>query len=124
MAIQAISTIESKPKKTHFVSGAVLGAAIGAGARYIAPTKNEIGQIFNKDTFKKVMSKANTAARGESRSILKFAGLGALTVTGLNLIGKAISGLKTEQNNLNFDYSKYGAFFDSGDCACEIMWLG
>jgi len=124
MAIQAISTVESKPKKSRVVPTAALGAVIGAGIRYIAPTKSEMGQILNKDAFKKVMSKANTAARGESRSILKFAGLGALVATGLNLMGKAISSIKAEQNNLHYDNSKYGAFFDSGDCACEIMWLG
>lgn len=124
MAIQAISTIKPQRKKNHFASAALLGAAAGAGIRYIAPTKNELGQILNKDAFQKAISNASTTARAQSRSILKYAGAGALVGTGLNIASKVFKGIKNYQNSISFDYSKYGVFFDSSECACEVMWLG
>lgn len=124
MAIQAVSTIKPQQKKNRFVPTVALGAVGGAAVRYVVPTKNEIGQVVNKDAFKKAASKTAALTRGESRSILKFAGFGALIAGSLNITAKAINCIKKSQDNMHYDYSKYGAFFDSGECACEVMWLG
>ena len=97
------------------------GAALGAGARFILPTKTEMGSMKTAtDTF---FSNAKTSARGANRSILKYAGIGALVAAGANLIAKTFKNGK--ENNEAIDFTKYEALYDTpADSAYAIMWYG
>ena len=99
----------------------VLGAAAGMGARYIVPTKNELSSMFNKEAVDTFVSSSATAARGASRSILKYGAIGALVATGIALLTKVLGGQK---QNDSASYSKLGALIDAPDYAVEVMWYG
>ena len=121
MGVQKIQITE--PNKS--ISGKVaatgaLGAAVGAGARYIVPTKAEASSIFNKDAVDTFVSNASTKARGADRSILKYAGIGGAAALLIGAIAKIFP--KTE--NKPDEYSKYGALLDAPDYAVEVMWYG
>ena len=108
----------TKRNNARLMLSTAAGAVLGAGTRYIMPTKAEVGKIKAAgDTF---FSNAATAARGANRSILKYSGIGALAGAGLVLLSKLFP--KKEEHNA--EYSKLGALIDAPDYACEIMWYG
>ncbi|MBR2068325.1 MAG: hypothetical protein IJ877_01055 [Candidatus Gastranaerophilales bacterium] len=117
MALEAISRVE--PKRRSFPSlglSAGVGAAVGTGLRYIVPTKAELA---SSDSF---VSSAAMNARGASRSILKYGGIGALVALGIALVAKAFAPHQKQETNI--EYTKLGALIDAPDYACEIMWYG
>ncbi len=105
----------------HTAVASVAGALAGAGARYIVPTQKELSSIINKDAVDTFTSSAATSLRGSNRSILKYAGVGALVAAGLTLLSKIFPAKKNIDNS---DYSKMGALLDAPDYAVEIMWYG
>ncbi len=123
MTLSAVSTIKphnehKNTKKTVLMSAA--GGALGAGLRYIIPTKEEFQAIYNKNSKDCFLSSSKMNARGESRSILKYSGFGALIALGLSFAGRLLTP-KTE-NQKNITYTKYGALLDAPAYSCEIMW--
>ncbi len=113
----------NKTNNARLVLTTATGAALGSLSRYIIPTKNEIKNFKTcSDSF---FSNASTSARGASRSILKFAGAGAIIAAGLHII-KNLLASKQAQNEPKdtFTYSKYGVFADASDYACEIFLYG
>ncbi len=118
MALEAISIVEPKRKKVPSVAlSAGAGALVGAGARYIVPTKAELSSA---DSF---ISTAAMNARANGRSILKYGAIGALAATGIALLSKLFTPEHKKENS-NIEYSKLGALVDASDYACEIMWYG
>jgi len=121
MSVQSIQITE--PSKNNFgrvaTTGAI-GAALGAGARYVVPTKAEASSIFNKEAVDTFVSSASAQARGANRSILKYAGAGGA----IAIILGALSKLFPKHNEKNDEYSKYAALLDAPDYAVEVMWYG
>jgi len=99
------------------------GAVAGAAARYAIPTKTEIKNIVNKDAIDTFVSNNATQARGAGRSVLKYAGAGALVAAGLNLLSRIFPD-KNAYEKANSEYTKFGALVDAPDYAVEIMWYG
>ena len=100
------------------------GAALGAGARYVLPTKAEKTALkAAKDTF---FSSANVAARGNGRSILKYGGIGAILAGGLYLLSKFFENKKIEDSKYidSFEYAKYADLIEAPGIACELFWYG
>ena len=117
MALKAVSITEPKRRKVPSVAiGAGAGALIGAGARYLIPMKSE---LVSADKF---ISSAAMTARGNSRSILKYGGIGALVAAGLVLLAKTFTPEHKKDDSV--EYTKLGALVDAPDYACEIMWYG
>ncbi len=111
----------TKRSNARLMLSTAAGAALGAGARYIMPTKTEVGKIKAAgDTF---FSNAATAARGANRSILKYAGIGALIAAGAHLLSRVIT-KNNEKYADSFEYSKYQAIIDAPDYATEIFLYG
>lgn len=124
MAIEAIQAATPKRNNAHTMLLGTTGAALGAAARYYVPTKEELSLIKSKqaDGF---FSTAKAAARANKRSILKYAGVGAIIAAGIGLIVKLIKDSKLpKQQPEKIEYSKMGALIDASDYACEIMWWG
>ena len=118
MSLKAISTVEPKRRSIPSVGmSALAGAGVGAGLRYILPTKNELQSM---DTF---VSSAAMSARSANRSILKYSVLGALVASGLALLAKLFTP-EHKNDNTNIEYTKLGALIDAPDYSCEIMWYG
>ena len=116
MALEAISRVE--PKKRNFPSLAMsagAGAILGAGARYILPSKKELSSAD------KFLSSTAMSARGAGRSILKYGALGAAIAAGIALLIKAFT--PQHKENTNVEYTKLGALVNAPDYACEIMWF-
>ena len=98
------------------------GAALGAGARFVVPTKNEMGALKTaSDTF---FSNAKTSARGANRSILKYAGIGAVVAAGIHTLAKLFAKNNTSKTADSFEYSKYQALIDAPEYAAEILIYG
>ena len=93
------------------------GAVAGAGARFVLPTKNEFNTI--KTATDSFFSSTSTVARGSKRSILKYAGIGALIAAGIHTIAKAVK--KSKETTDSIEYSKYQAIIDAPEYACEIL---
>ena len=112
----------TKRNNAHLMLTTATGAALGAGVRYILPTKTEM-RTFNDvaDTF---FSNTSVAARGANRSILKYAGIGAVVACGAHLISKLFDKKPQEQYEDSFEYSKLQTFIDAPDYACEILLYG
>lgn len=104
-------TQPTKRKNANFALTTAAGAAIGSCARYVLPLKNTADEFVS------------SSAKGAQRSILKYAGAGALIAAGANILSRAFS-KKQEFENENFEYSKYAALIDAPDYACEILWWG
>ena len=117
MSLQAISTVEPKRRLTSLPLNAVAGAGIGAGLRYILPSKDEMRSM---DTF---VSSAAMNARGANRSILKYGAIGALIASGLTLLAKVYTSDNSKKDT-SLEYTKLGALIDAPDYSCEIMWYG
>jgi len=121
MSVQAIQS--TQPKKNQIgklaLQGA-MGAAVGAGARYVLPTKSELGAVFNKDAVDSFVSSASAQARGADRSILKYTGIGAVAALLLGVASKIFP----KHEDKNNEYNKYNALLDAPDYAVEIMWYG
>lgn len=121
MDIKPIQTTNNKRNNSHIMLSSAVGAAVGAGARYIVPTKTELNQLINKDAVDTFVSNTATAARGSKRSILKYGGIGAAIAAGLSVLAKAFS----SKNREALEYSKYAALMDTpADSAYAIMWYG
>lgn len=120
MTVKAITVTEPKRNNHSLMLPAAMGAAAGAVARYVVPTKAEITKILNKETADSFVSSTAMAARGASRSILKYGGIGA-AIGGVGaFLVKAFTPQKANHSN---DYSKYGAIIDSSaDSAYALYW--
>lgn len=120
-----ISTLNEQPKqKKNFsmVPAALLGAAMGSGARYVMPTKAELGSLFNKENFDTFVSSAATTARGAGRSILSFAAIGAVLTAGVAAIINKVNNASNPKQNEKVEYTKLGALIDAAPYACEVLW--
>ena len=108
----------TKRNNAQLVLNTAMGAAVGCASRYVLPTKNELGSMKTcADTF---FSNASTSARGASRSVLKYAGIGALVAGVIHLASRLFSQKAQEQTD-TFEYSKYSAIIDAPEYACEIL---
>ena len=116
--IQALTVKEQPKQKRNLVPAALIGAAMGSGARYIIPTRVEAKNLLNKETFDTFVSSAATKTRGANRSILTFAAIGAALAAGIS----AIANLTKKSNNESDQYTKLGALMDASPVACEILW--
>ena len=116
MSLQAISTVEPKRKNSSLGICAAAGAAAGAGARYLVPTKTEMKSV---DSF---VSSAAMSARGANRSILKYGAAGAAIAAGLNLLAKAFT--PEHKKDKSVEYTKLGALMDAPDYSCQFIWYG
>ena len=122
MSVNSIQITE--PNKNSYKKVAAtgaMGAIMGAGARYVVPTKTEANSIFNKDAVDTFVSNASVKARGANRSILKYSGIGAAVALLIGGIAKLFS---PKADNKDTEYSKYGALLDAPDYAVEVMWYG
>lgn len=109
----------NRKNNTHLMLSTATGAALGATARYIVPTKNEIGSLKTAgDTF---FSSAATNARGANRSILKYAGIGAVIAAGISLIAKLVKNHQVQKQTDSFEYTKYEALLDTPGYAWEYV---
>ncbi len=126
MADLTINVNPTPKRKPNTALMAGVGAAVGAGARYILPTEKEMSSILNKENVDTFVSSASAVARANSRSILKYGAVGAAVAAGISLIAKAFNSNKNkEEENINdIQYSKYQAILDSSDYACQVMWWG
>ena len=102
---------------------AAAGAAIGAGARYVLPTKKELSSLLNKESVDTFVSSTAAVARANSRSILKYGSVGALVAAGISIISHALKPKKDEEQFENIQYKKYEAILDAPEYACQITWL-
>ena len=121
MSVNSIQITE--PTKNNFgkvVATGALGAAMGAGARYVVPTKAEASSIFNKEAMDTFVSNASAQARGANRSILKYSGIGAVAT----LLLAGLTKIFPKHDDKNSEYSKYAALLDAPDYAVEVMWYG
>ena len=121
--IRVESNQPTKRNNARLMLTTATGAAIGAAARYVVPTKNEWkGVKESADTF---FSNTAATARSANRSILKYAAVGAVVAAGLSLVSRLFA--KPEyQHKLpphqdTFEYSKYQALIDAPEYACEIL---
>ena len=101
---------------------AAAGAAIGAGARYVLPTKKELSSLLNKESVDTFVSSAAAAARANNRSILKYGSVGALVAAGISIISHALKPQKDEEQLENIQYKKYEAILDAPADTCMIAW--
>ena len=94
------------------------GAALGAEARYVVPTKNECKNMkSSSDTF---FSNVAANARSANRSILKYATVGAVVAAGVSLVSRLFAKPKQTAQD-TFEYSKLQAYIDAPEYACEIL---
>ena len=115
-----INPIQPKTNNARLMLTTTAGAALGAAARYVVPTKTEWSGIkTSADTF---FSSASTMARKTNRSILKYAGIGAVVAAGISMLNKLLAknSNKFAQTD-SFEYSKYQALIDAPEYACEIL---
>ena len=120
MTVKAITMAEPKRNNHSVILPAAIGAAAGAAARYVVPTKAELTKIINKESVDSFVSSAAINARSANRSILKYGGIGA----GIAVLGALLVKAFTPQaKNRNAEYSKYGAVLDSSvDSAYAMIW--
>ena len=103
----------TKRNNAHLMLSTATGAALGAGARYILPTKVEA------DTF---LSNASVAARGANRSILKYSAVGAVIAGGIYLISKLFNSQKAKETQIDtFEINKYQALLETPGYAWEYV---
>ena len=121
--INSIQPTQQNKNYAKFAMASGIGAIAGAGARYLIPTKKEISAIFNKEAVDTFVSNTAAQARGANRSIVKYAGVGAIVAAGLTLLSKIFPSQKN-YDKANLEYSKFGALVDAPDYAVEIMWYG
>ncbi len=125
MTVKAVNITETpKRNNAHTMLLGTTGAVVGGLSRYVVPKKGELssfGDILKADTF----TNSKMAARAKDRSILKYAGIGAVVMAGAGLVAKLIKNSKIEKNNPEqVEYTKLGMLIDSSDYACEIVWWG
>ena len=121
MSVQSVKITEpSKNSLGKVAAAGALGAAVGAGARYVMPTKAEASSILNKTAVDSFVSSASAKARGADRSILKYAGIGGAAA----LLLAGLAKIFPKSNDKSNEYSKYGALLDAPDYAVEVMWYG
>ncbi len=120
MTVSAIKITEPKQKKAPLLQAGMMGAAMGAGARYLLPTKSELGSIFNKQNFDTFVSSSAIKSRGANRSILGYAALGAFILGGVSLILNKFKNHRPQPETV--EYTKLGALMDASPFACEVLW--
>lgn len=121
MRTQAISITEPK-KKTPIIAPALIGGTVGAAARYVVPTKAEMGSLINKEAVDTFVSNTATAARGSQRSILKYGGIGVVAGVAISAVTNFF---KQKSRELPLEYTKYEVLEDTpADSAYAIMWYG
>lgn len=123
MRVNAVEKTQfgNRQRSNNFALSTVAGAAVGAGARYLLPTKEQMKSMFSKESVDSFVLSANK--RGAERSILKYTAVGAVIAAGLNLVAKTFS--KTNREKQEFDFTKYEALHDTpADSAYAIMWYG
>ena len=110
----------TKRNNAQLMLATATGAALGAGSRFIIPSKGEFSALKNSaDSF---FSTAATSARGANRSILKYAGAGAIIAAGIHGLVKAFTKKPEKETYTDtFEYSKYAAIIDAPEYACEIL---
>ncbi len=112
----------TKRNNAQLLLATAAGAALGAGARFVVPTKNEMGALRTAaDSF---FSNAKTSARGAGRSILKYAGIGAVGAALVHTLAKLVAKKQAPKNGDSFEYSKYQALIDAPEYAAEILIYG
>jgi len=94
------------------------GAALGSVGAFVLPSKQELGNVFNKDRVDTFVSSVSQHAK--DRSIIKYAGFGAIALFAINALVKAFS--KKEPEKTNIEYSKWDALLDASDYACMATW--
>lgn len=125
MADITIKTVQPQKRKLSTPLMATAGALVGTGMRYVLPTKDELSNIFNKNTTDTFVSTLKNTAKADKRSILLYGGIGALIAAGTALIINAFRGNKNKEEDFEtVEYSKYGAAIDSSDYACMVLWYG
>ena len=121
MTVKAITFTEPKKNNHSLILPAAAGAVAGGVARYLAPTKAEMVNFLNKETTDSFVSQAKVSARSANRSMLKYAGVGALVAGAAALVAKAFSPQPKSPSTV--EYSKYGAVIDSSiDSAYAMIW--
>ena len=113
------TTQPTKRNNAQLMLTTATGAALGMGARYIIPTKNEFKNL--KGAADSFFSNASTAARGANRSMLKYGAIGALIAATVSLLTKLISSKNDEPNYTDtFEYSQFKTMFELPEVACEL----
>lgn len=120
--MQITKVESSQPKRGNGYLAMGAGALVGAAATAILPTKQEISNIINKQAVDSFVSSAATKARISSRSVGKFALIGALGALGINFLSKVFA--PKPQSDTSIEYSKWGAIIDASDYACMVTWYG
>ena len=122
MKLNAIETTQNNRRNgAKFMLTTAAGAAVGAVSRYVLPTKTQLPSVFNRETLDTFVSSASV--RGANRSILKYAGIGALVAACANLVAKTFQNGK--ENSEAIDFTKYEALYDTpADSAYAVMWYG
>ena len=124
--VQTVKVSLEQPYKTNnarLVLTTATGAVLGSLSRYVIPAKDEFKNLKTaSDSF---FSNAATSARGANRSILKYAGVGAVLGAVVHIAKNLLTNnQKKEEPADTFTYSKYGVFADASDYACEIFLYG
>ena len=122
MSIQKIQFNE--PRKQSIVPAAAVGAVAGMGARYVVPTKSELSGLLNKENVDKFVSSAAAATRGNARSAMKYAGIGAAIAAGTAALVNVFKAHKNPAIEGTIEYSKLGILLDAPDYAYEIYCYG
>ena len=114
MAITAIQP-QIEQRKFSYVPTASIGALAGFAARHIMPTKEELTSLA--DTFE---SSIKNTSKLNSRSVAKYAAVGALIATAATaVINKIVSKPEPKED---VQYTNMGILTDASPFACEVYW--
>ena len=117
-----ITRVEHKQplRKANIGLATAAGAVAGNAMRYVLPSKNAVNLKQSADEFVK-----SASLRAQNRSILKYAGIGALVCAGLSYAASKVFPFKKQDNPETIPYSKYGALIDSNaDSAYAVIYYG
>ncbi len=121
--VKTVSIVEQRrPQK--YALAATAGAIAGGVAKYVMPNQKELSMKLNKENIDTFVSSAATKARGESRSTLKYVGLGALVALGAKAVKNYFSPKEKLVKTSDVQYSKYDALLDAPDYSCMVLWYG
>ena len=111
MSVRPIQTTqyETRKKGANFLNAAVVGGTCGAFSRYVLPSKTQM------DSF---VSTAKNAAK--NRSILKYAGGGAIIALALASLKKVFDKFTIQDS----EFDKLDVLMDASPDACAILWYG
>ena len=101
----------TKRNNTRLMLSTAAGAAIGTSARYLVPTKAEMGTIKTAaDTF---FSSASTIARGANRSMLKYGAIGAIAAASITLLTRLFNNKQQTQQFDTIEFSRIQAIVEA-----------